>query len=122
MAFTFLFAITQVVPTPKPGPLPPNSAPVGSKRFFGDVIVPASKTVHNKIVWKRIVRSLPKGQFDPQRTVVWISNETHPGPTTTRNGEKDWLKYDPRKVQVTKNSISFYAPAGNHIFFSVGLR
>lgn len=74
------------------------------------------------IVWKHMVRRLPANNFNKNSMIVWIDNFSHPGPTVGRNGETDWLLYDPRHLRVTPRTISFDAPAGDHIFYAVGSR
>ncbi len=108
-------------------PSKPES-PVPSSAFRGDVIVSITKaeraqmTRTHRIIWKHIHLRLPPNQLDSKRMKAWVDNFTHPGPTSTRNGEKDWLDYDPRNVRVTNRYISFDAPAGDHIFYIVGSR
>lgn len=118
----------QIRPRPRASmPAAPKS-PAPSSAFRGDVIVPITKAEHaqmartHKIIWKHIYRTLPPNQMDSKRMMAWIDNITHPGPTSARDGEKDWLDYDPRKLRVTSRYISFNAPAGDHIFYVVGER
>jgi hypothetical protein len=105
----------------------PKQITPSSTSIRGDVVVPATKADRQRmkagaVVWKHVYKPLPPNQFNPKRISVWIDNLTHPGPTTQRSGIPEWLDYDPRKLRVTTRSISFDAPAGDHIFYVVGDR
>ncbi|SRR6266404_2691557 len=124
---TPFIVLAQIPLRPRVTPAAPKSS-VPSSAFRGDVIVPITKAERaqmartHKIIWKHIYLRLPINQLDSKRMMAWIDNFTHPGPTSARDGEKDWLDYDPRNVRVTNRYISFDAPAGDHIFCIVGER
>jgi hypothetical protein len=119
-------AAQRTAPTGTPAPRPyvyhPPVMRSSLPTVVGDVLVPITKAqqASHKIIWKHVVRPLPQNNFDSNRLIIWIQDNTHPGPTLTRNGEKDWLKYDPRNVNATRWFISFDAVAGDHIFYEVG--
>jgi hypothetical protein len=110
------------MPTPKPYVYRPPQMHSSLPPVLGDVWVPITRAQRreHRIIWRRIVRRLPQNNFDSKRLIIWIQDNTHPGPTLTRNGEKDWLRYDPRNVNATRWFISFDAVAGDHIFYEVG--
>ncbi len=139
--FFFLLVATiasgQTPTTPRPGPDPrPHAVQISGTLARGDVVVRMTKAERDqvkagKIVWKRVVRALPPNTLDSKRFVVFIDNFSHPGPTVSstawgaplsRNGDPDWLLYDPRNLKVTRRYIRFDAPAGDHIFYVVAYR
>lgn len=99
-------------------PMQPMAAPFNTIR--GSVHVKGQQPKDGPIVWKHIHVKLPKNDLDERRLIVWIENFSHPSPTKQRNGDTDWLKYDPRKLKVTAKAIDFDAPAGDLIFYRVG--
>jgi len=125
-------------------PIPRMTMPGNAIR--GDVVVPLAKTerlalkhfqcdssqppMGKCIIWKHVVRRLPPNNFNKNSMMVWLYNFSHPGPTVERvgatvvgrNGETDWLLYDPKHLRVTPRYLSFDAPAGDHIFYVVASR
>jgi hypothetical protein len=115
-----------VPPMHDPAPVM-HGTQVPSNAVRGDVTVPATKLERARmqqgmIIWKRVWVRLPMERFDRRGMRLWLDNMTHPGPTTARNGDPDWLKYDPRGIRWTPHGMVFYAVAGDHIFYVVGSR
>lgn len=114
-----LSAQTPQAPTPKPPPPAPRGTPVPANAIRGDFTVHKSKTGEQ---WVRVFIRLPMERFDRRGMRLWLDNVTHPGPTTTRNGDPDWQKYDPRPMRWTQHGLVLYAHSGDHIFYVVGSR